>query len=62
MQVLCVPMYDNLMQPMGVLQLINKVPKGLLNDEKGIQQYIHVQHVTKLSFGERDQEVGCCRA
>ena len=55
-------MYDILMQPMGVLQLINKVPKGLLNDEKGIQQYIHVPHVTKLSFGERDQEVGCCRA
>ena len=55
--VLCVPMYDHLMQPLGVLQLINKVPKGLLHDEAGIQQYIQVQHVAKLTFGQRDQEV-----
>ena len=42
---------------LGVLQLINKVPKGLLHDEAGIQQYIQVQHVAKLTFGQRDQEV-----
>ena len=55
--VLCLPLYDNFRQCLGVLQLINKLPKGLVGDAKKAEEYIHAPRTTKLSFSDRDQEV-----